>query len=189
MEDLARPYGKVYVLRLGHRPARDKRVTTHVALVARAFGANGFVLEGVCDESVHSSLVKASKMWGGSLHYECGVNGHEYVKKWKEDGGEVVHLTMYGLSVDEAVERIASSPKPKLIVVGSEKVESFYYINSDYNVAVGWQPHSEVAALAVFLDRLFKGQELYLYYSDAKFAIVPSERGKRVEQRSRQRGG
>ncbi|MEM2376537.1 MAG: tRNA (cytidine(56)-2'-O)-methyltransferase, partial [Sulfolobales archaeon] len=35
---------KVFVLRLGHRPLRDKRVTTHVALTARAFGANGFVL-------------------------------------------------------------------------------------------------------------------------------------------------
>ncbi|TLZ95287.1 MAG: tRNA (cytidine(56)-2'-O)-methyltransferase, partial [Methanobacteriota archaeon] len=29
----------ITVLRLGHRPARDKRVTTHVALTARAFGA------------------------------------------------------------------------------------------------------------------------------------------------------
>ncbi|MGC9107424.1 MAG: tRNA (cytidine(56)-2'-O)-methyltransferase, partial [Infirmifilum sp.] len=29
---------EVVVLRLYHRPDRDKRVTTHVALVARAFG-------------------------------------------------------------------------------------------------------------------------------------------------------
>ena len=28
----------ITVLRIGHRPARDKRVTTHVALAARAFG-------------------------------------------------------------------------------------------------------------------------------------------------------
>ena len=30
----------ITVLRLGHRPGRDRRVTTHVALVARAFGAD-----------------------------------------------------------------------------------------------------------------------------------------------------
>ncbi|WP_192806472.1 RNA methyltransferase [Saccharolobus islandicus] len=36
----------IYVLRLGHRPARDKRVTTHVILVARAFGAKGVYIEG-----------------------------------------------------------------------------------------------------------------------------------------------
>lgn len=180
---MARPYGKVYVLRLGHRPARDKRVTTHVALVARAFGANGFVLEGVCDDSVRRSLLKASSLWGGDLHYECGVNGHEYVRSWRSSGGEVVHLTMYGLALDGVIGEIASSPRPKLIVVGSEKVEAFYYQNADYNVAVGWQPHSEVAALAVFLDRLFKGRELLLRYTDAKAVIIPSERGKRVERR------
>ena len=28
------------VLRIGHRPERDKRITTHVALTARAFGAS-----------------------------------------------------------------------------------------------------------------------------------------------------
>ncbi|MCC6052717.1 MAG: tRNA (cytidine(56)-2'-O)-methyltransferase, partial [Desulfurococcaceae archaeon] len=41
---------KIYVLRYGHRPERDKRVTTHVALVARAFGASGFILGDVVDE-------------------------------------------------------------------------------------------------------------------------------------------
>jgi len=187
LEDLAKPYGKVYVLRLGHRPTRDKRVTTHVALVARAFGANGFVLEGVCDDSVYNSLAKASNMWGGAIHYECGVNGHEYVKSWKANGGEVVHLTMYGMPIDDAIGKLSSSPKPKLIVVGSQKVEAFYYMNADYNIAIGWQPHSEVAALALFLDRLFKGRELYTYYTDAKASIVHTERGKRVEWRGQRK--
>lgn len=171
------------MLRLGHRPARDKRVTTHVALVARAFGANGFVLEGVCDDSVRLSLEKASRMWGGLIHYECGVNGYEYVRTWKSLGGEVVHLTMYGMPLDLVIGEIASSPRPKLVVVGAEKVEGFYYTNADYNVAVGSQPHSEVAALALFLDRLYKGRELLLNYSDARAVIIPSRRGKRVERR------
>ncbi|MGC9071368.1 MAG: tRNA (cytidine(56)-2'-O)-methyltransferase [Acidilobus sp.] len=183
LESLARPYGKVYVLRLGHRPARDKRVTTHVALVARAFGANGFVLEGVCDESVRRSLEKASGLWGGRLDYVCGVDGNYYVTSWKASGGEVIHLTMYGLNLEDVIGEIASSPRPKLIAVGAGKVEAFYYQNADYNVAVGWQPHSEVAALAIFLDRLFKGRELFLRYTDAKVVIIPSERGKRVERR------
>jgi tRNA (cytidine56-2'-O)-methyltransferase len=188
LESLARVYGKVYVLRLGHRPARDKRVTTHAALVARAFGANGFVLEGVCDEAVRKSLAKASDLWGGRMNFECGVNGHDYVKAWKSSGGEVIHLTMYGLAVDEVIGEIASSPSPKLIVIGAEKVEPFYYKAADYNVAIGWQPHSEIAALAIFLDRLFKGRETLLTYTDAKAVIVPSERGKRVERRGPEKG-
>ena len=35
---------RVIILRLGHRPERDKRITTHVALTARAFGAEGMLL-------------------------------------------------------------------------------------------------------------------------------------------------
>ena len=55
---------KVYVLRLGHRPKRDKRVTTHVALVARAFNANGFVLEGD-DSHVLAAVRGVLERWGG----------------------------------------------------------------------------------------------------------------------------
>lgn len=181
-EDLVRPYGRVYVLRLGHRPGRDKRVTTHVALVARAFGANGFILAGVCDESVEASLLKVLDMWGGRVHYECGVSPREYVRRWKEGGGQVVHLTMYGLPLDSVIGEIRASPSPKLVVVGAEKVEWYFYEEADYNVAVGGQPHSEVAALALFLDRLFSGRWQYIEYRGAKIRVRPSRKGKVVER-------
>lgn len=35
---------EVVVLRLGHRPERDQRVTTHVGLLSRALGAKGMYL-------------------------------------------------------------------------------------------------------------------------------------------------
>ena len=174
------PYGKVYVLRLGHRPQRDKRITTHVALVARAFGANGFILEGVCDESVERSLKRTLECWGGEMEYMCGVNGKRYVEKWRREGGEVIHLTMYGLPVDDVIDEIRTSTRPKLIIVGAGKVERYYYDNADYNVAIGNQPHSEVAALAILLDRLYRGRELYSIFYGAKTRIVPSKRGKTV---------
>ena len=34
---------EVAILRIGHRPERDQRVTTHVALTGRALGAAGHV--------------------------------------------------------------------------------------------------------------------------------------------------
>jgi len=37
---------EVAVLRLGHRPGRDERMTTHVGLTARALGADRVVLAG-----------------------------------------------------------------------------------------------------------------------------------------------
>ncbi len=182
------PYGKVYVLRIGHRPGRDKRVTTHVGLVARAFGANGFVLEG-CDESVLESLRKVIHIWGGNMVIECCGSGKTYVRSWKAEGGEVIHLTMYGLPLDDVINVIRSSPKPKLVIVGAEKVEWFYYEESDFNVAVGNQPHSEVSALALFLDRLFRGRWAYIEFGGAKLKIIPSSRGKVVVKVGRERGG
>ncbi|NPA05706.1 MAG: tRNA (cytidine(56)-2'-O)-methyltransferase [Crenarchaeota archaeon] len=176
----AERYGKVYVLRLGHRPARDKRITTHVGLVARAFGANGFVLADVCDEKVMESLRGVLERWGGSMELLCGVSGRRYVLDWKAMGGEVIHLTMYGLHVDDVIDDIRRSPRPKLVVVGAEKVPPFYYEAADYNVAIGNQPHSEVAALAVFLDRLYEGRELRMEFPGARLRIIPSPRGKKV---------
>ena len=37
---------KVSVLRLGHRVDRDKRMTSHLGLTARAFGADEVILSG-----------------------------------------------------------------------------------------------------------------------------------------------
>ncbi len=176
----AERYGRVYVLRLGHRPERDKRITTHVGLVARAFGANGFILADICDEHVMESIRGVLERWGGRMHLECGVPGKRYVREWKRGGGEVIHLTMYGLHVDDVIDEIRESPRPKLVVVGAEKVPWFYYEEADYNVAIGNQPHSEVAALAVFLDRLYMGEELRMEFPGARLRILPSPRGKRV---------
>lgn len=172
---------KVFVLRLGHRPTRDKRITTHVALTARAFGASGFVLANVHDEKVVKSIEKVCNTWGGrNFKVLTGVDPISYINEWKRNGGLVVHLTMYGVHVDKVVSSLRSLGKDLLVIVGAEKVPGIIYELADYNVAIGHQPHSEVGALAVFLDRLYGGEELYFIYSDAKICIVPTEKGKRV---------
>ena len=173
-------YGRVFVLRIGHRPQRDRRVTTHVALAARAFGANGFVLGDTCDPSVMESIRKVVETWGGPFYYECGVSSVKYAVKWREGGGEVVHLTMYGIPVEDLIDEIRSSTKEKLVIVGAEKTPREFYEIADYNVAIGNQPHSEVSALAVFLDRLFRGEWARIRFEGAKLRIQPSPRGKRV---------
>ena len=59
--------GPITVLRLGHRRGRDPRISTHVGLVARAFGANRFLLAGEPDVDVLSNLREVSKRFGGEL--------------------------------------------------------------------------------------------------------------------------
>jgi tRNA (cytidine56-2'-O)-methyltransferase len=176
---------EIVVLRWGHRAQRDARLTTHVALAARAFGATGFVLSDTADEHLKKSVEKVTKSWGGDFHFEMGTPWKNAVKDWKMKGGLVVHLTIYGENIQssDALSRIKTSGKNVLLLVGSQKVppEFFSAEVSDFNMAVGNQPHSECAAVAVFLDRFLEGKELSKDFGNAKVHVVPQERGKKTE--------
>ncbi len=176
---------KIYVLRLGHRRERDKRITTHCGLVARAFGASGIVLSGERDEKVEESIRKVVEMWGGPFSVSYERRWRDVIKKWKERGGLVVHLTMYGIPIQSVERELRRELKGRdmLVVVGAEKVPRDVYELADYNVAITNQPHSEVAALAVFLDRIFQGEELGREFSGWRQKIIPQERGKRLIKR------
>ena len=163
----------VEVLRLGHRPLRDKRITTHVALVARAFGADKMVMPEH-DENIEKSVESLVENWGGDFSIETTGDWKSYVKSFE---GSVVHLTMYGVPVDEMIEDVGGD---LLVVVGSEKVPREVFDLADYNVSIGNQPHSEVSALAIFLDRLFKGASLKRDFN-GKLQIHPSSRSKIVK--------
>lgn len=168
----------VTVMRLGHRLVRDARMSTHLGLVARAFGARRLIVSGMDDETI-DSLKKVSASWGGDFAVEYVKNWREYAKKFE---GIVVHLTMYGEHLDDAMSKIQKEAKKNvLLVVGGEKVPGDIYKMANYNVSIGNQPHSEIAALAVFLDRLFMGEELYYRFENARLRIIPKPKGKGVE--------
>jgi tRNA (cytidine56-2'-O)-methyltransferase len=154
-------------------------------LAARAFGATGFVLSDTADEHLKKSVEKVTKSWGGDFHFEMGTPWKNAVKDWKMKGGIVVHLTIYGENIQssDALSRIKTSGKNVLLLVGSQKVppEFFSAEVSDFNMAVGNQPHSECAAVAVFLDRFFQGKELSKDFGNAKVRVIPQERGKKIE--------
>jgi len=174
---------KVVVLRWGHRD-RDKRLTSHVALTARALGASCFILADVRDEKVKATVEKVTKQWGGSFHFEMGTPWRRAVKEWRAKNGLVVHLTAYGenIQTSDVLRRIKTAGKDFLVIVGSRKVPSEFFSKavSDFNVAVGNQPHSECSSLAVFLDRFFEGRELSKEFEGAKIKIIPQVRGKKV---------
>lgn len=170
----------VYVLRLGHRPRRDERVTTHLILAARAFGASGAYYTGVRDPSMEESIRKVCEDWGGRFPLEYVSDWRRTINGWKERG-QVIHLTMYGLPLMEVISQIRSDPAPKLVVVGGAKVPGEVFRLADWNVSVTSQPHSEVSALAVFLHELYEGKELSFAYEGARVKIVPKAKGKRIE--------
>ncbi len=164
----------IVVLRLGHRPSRDKRVTTHVALTARAFGA-AEVWVSTKDAELEKTVNSVVSRFGGEFVIRTGIRWRDAVRSWK---GKTVHLTMYGQRMDE-VMRSLKPLSDLLVVVGAEKVPREAYDLADWNVSIGNQPHSEIAALAVFMDRLTGGDSLYAE-TDGRIKIVPNPRGKTV---------
>jgi len=172
----------IAVLRLGHRPERDKRITTHVALTARAFGADKIIISAEEDEHVRESVEDVVRRWGGPFEITFDPRWKKILREWR---GTIVHLTMYGTHIDDAMPKLKEelrAGRDLLIVVGAEKVPREVYELAHYNVAVGNQPHSEVAALAVFLDRLLDGEGLRKSFDNARLKIIPQERGKKVIQ-------
>ncbi len=168
----------VSVLRLGHRPERDERMTTHVGLTARAFGADTFYIPEM-DTGIKETLEDVSQRFGGDL---CASEVEDWKRLVTEWNGDVIHLTMYGQDINEFFEEMGDEIKEPLIIVGAEKVPREVYERADHNVSVGNQPHSEVAALAVFLDRL--NEREIPPFPDGKMKIVPRKEGKSVIDRS-----
>ena len=164
----------INVLRIGHRISRDKRITTHCCLVARNFGADKILID-IEDKKIEENIKSTCARFGGNFEVETGVSAKKFLKNWK---GTIAHLTMYGDILEKTVKKV-DKKKDLLIVIGAEKVPGYVYEIADYNVSVGNQPHSEVAALAIFLDRYTKGA-----WVDKKFKgnieIIPSNTRKKV---------
>ncbi len=171
----------VVVLRYGHRAYRDQRVTTHCCLVSRALGAQRVIIEGDEDPELLKTVAAVNKAWGQGIEVEFCAHWKPPLKALKEKGYIIVHLTMYGQELMEEIPKIRRGKKV-CVVIGSQKVEREVYKLADYNLSVGSTPHSEIAALALFLHELFQGKELGRRFEGARLAIHPSKTGKDVRR-------
>ena len=168
----------IEVLRIGQRVVRDDRVTTHVALVARSFGAKKIYMNEVNPEIKHT-ISNINKTWGGDFEIEIISEWKKIIKEKKNDSVKIVHLTMYGQNINDVETKIRNEGKI-LIIVGAEKVPREIYELADYNVAIGSQPHSEVSALGVLLDRIQQGKQFEFKFENPERVIIPQEQGKEV---------
>ena len=142
----------IEILRIGQRVLRDDRVTTHVALVARAFGASKIYMNEI-NPDIRDTINQINTTWGGKFEIEF-ITDWKNVINSKKNTSKIIHLTMYGENIND-VQKDIQEEKDVLIVVGAEKVPREVYHKADYNVSIGNQPHSEVAALAIALSKLY----------------------------------
>ena len=168
---------KIEVLRIGQRVVRDDRVTTHVALVARAFGASKIYMNEV-DPEIENTIKKMNKTWGGEFEVEFFDDWKKIVNA-KTSGYKIIRLTMYGEKIDDVAKEIRKNQNI-LIIVGAEKVPRSIYEKSDFNISVSNQPHSEISALAIVLDRLHRGKQFDIKFDNSTRRIIPTKKGKKV---------
>ena len=164
----------ITVLRIGHRINRDKRITTHVALVSRAFCADKIIID-TKDKKIEETIKSTCKRFGGNFEIISGLDKKKIIKEW---AGIIIHLTMYGDELEKSIQKIDKN-QDILIIVGAEKVPPYIYEKADFNISIGNQPHSEVAALAIFLDR-YTNQQWQNKKFNGKLEILPSDKGKKV---------
>ncbi len=127
------------------------------------------------DTELAGRIAAVAARWGGTFEVLPAPDWRRVVREFD---GPVVHLTMYGLPLDRVTPRLRRARR-LMVVVGGAKVPPDLYRMARYNVAVGHQPHSEVAALAVTLSRLLgvPGPDAW---PGAVQRIVPRARGKHV---------
>ena len=167
----------IEVLRIGQRILRDDRVTTHVALVARAFGASKIYMTEINPE-IKDTINKINNTWGGKFEIEFISNWKNVIIS-KKNTSKIIHLTMYGENINE-IQKDIREENDILIVVGAEKVPREIYDYADYNVSVGNQPHSEISALGIVLDRIQNGKQFEKEFENSKRVIIPSKNCKNV---------
>ena len=168
----------IQVLRVGQRFVRDDRTLTHLCLVSRALGAEAIYLQDA-EKDVEGTVRAVNEAWGGDFRVIIEPRWKDVIRRAGEEGRKVVHLTMYGLPLQDVVADLRR-PDDLLIVVGGPKVPGEVYRVADLNVAVTSQPHSEIAALALTLHEIQGGEELKKNFGKSKLRIVPTARGKRV---------
>ena len=150
------------ILRLNHRIGRDPRTSMHVALTARALGAVKIYYSGDRDSKLEEGVSNVTEKFGGPFDIEHVGSDADLIKKMKNKGFLVIHLTMYGKDFRKYKTRLKK--KKLLVVVGGEKVEPEFYKLADLNLSISNHPISEVSAVGIFLYDLFGGvvQEFFV---------------------------
>jgi tRNA (cytidine56-2'-O)-methyltransferase len=132
------------------------------------------------DSRVVTTINEVVAKFGGNFEIEPLSNPRKFAKNWE---GRIVHLTMFGLPLEDFEDRLRKEQSPILFIVGAEKVPPWTFEYADYNISIGNQPHSEVSALAISLSRLNENYGTQEF--DGPLQVIPSRDHRKMIDNSR----
>jgi len=73
------------------------------------------------DEEIKNTINKVNNSWGGLNEFNLKIidNWKSLITEWKKNEGKVIHLTMYGLQINEVIEEVKSLEKKILVIIGA----------------------------------------------------------------------
>ncbi|MGI0133562.1 MAG: tRNA (cytidine(56)-2'-O)-methyltransferase [Candidatus Micrarchaeaceae archaeon] len=161
----------ITVLSIGER---DRRIRINLCLTARAFGADKAIFIGKKDASIARHMSAVNEKWGGDFKVEFAPNVAGVIKpltKYKK-----VYLTMYGMPLRQVAYTLKTY-KNILLIITQKEHDTALSGMADYSVSITTQPHAQVTSVAVFLHEFFSGRELAVQFPNAKYKVVPDQKG------------
>ena len=100
---------------------------------------------------------------------------------WKNEDIEINLRILYSWIFKYLEIRLLQGNVDQNLPIGLSRMLNKNVNNSIYNVGVGNQPHSEISALAILLDRIQDGEQFEKTFANAKRKIIPTKNGKNVQ--------
>jgi len=152
---------------------------SELCLVSRAFGASGISFSTKKDTRLARFVSSNNAKWGGSFSVDFDS---EYLRALSSPGSyKRVYLTRYGLPLHDAISALRTY-KNLLLIVTDREAFGPVSKRADFNIGISTQPHSSASAIALFLHEFYSGRELAMHFENARYKVVPSERGAHVEK-------
>ncbi|MGC8571764.1 MAG: tRNA (cytidine(56)-2'-O)-methyltransferase [Candidatus Micrarchaeia archaeon] len=155
-----------------------------IALTARAFGASEIIFASNKNSKLLRYIKRLNSRWGSKFEVKYINNWKSFINSMRTY--KIIYLTKYGQPLDK-IGNLIRNYKNLLIVVSSEEVNKVLLNNSDFNINITTQPHCEASAIAIFLHHFYEGRELAMHFENAKYKIIPSERGIKIEELNKKR--
>lgn len=150
-----------------------------LCLTARAFGASGVTFSCEKDPKLIRRINLVSGRWGGEFTVDFQSDYRKALESFSNY--KKVYLTRYGTPLQDILP-VMKTYRNLLLIITEKEASKTAFSHADFSISITDQPHSGSAAVAIFLHEFYSGRELAVHFENARYKIVPADRGVHMEK-------